>query len=122
MQKQENVDFDTIRNSNDFKNISLTVPYLRLESSPSAQADAFDSVYNFSLNHAPNAQIFTIDSAQHEDFDCFSLVVKKAGNCTPDQRYNNALKMTVSFLQECMKNEHTFSKTVEERKASVKKK
>jgi len=112
--KDENVDFDTIRHSTDFKNIHLSVPYLRLESSPSSQSDKIDSVYNFAANHADNAQIFTIDSAQHEDFDCFSLIVKKSGNCTINQRYNSALKLTVSFLKDHLKYENTFSKTIEE--------
>ncbi|MCY7420674.1 MAG: hypothetical protein LH478_02910 [Chitinophagaceae bacterium] len=121
--KDENADFDTIRNSDDFKNIHLAVPYLRLESSPSVKADKIDSVYNFSLKHAKIAQIFTIDSAQHEDFDCFSLIVKKSGNCAINQRYNTALKLTVSFLKEHLKNEHTFSKIMEEElKETIKKK
>src|SRR5580765_337334 len=46
--KDENADFDTIRDSKDFKNIHLSIPYLRLESSPSTQPDKVDSVYNFS--------------------------------------------------------------------------
>jgi len=77
--KNENADFDTIRNSEDFKNIHLSIPYLRLESSPSTQPDKIDSVYNFSANHVDGSQIFTIDSAQHEDFDCFSLIVRESG-------------------------------------------
>ena len=121
-EKDENADFETIKNSNDFKNINLSVPYLRLESSPTGQADKTDSVYNFSYFHAKNAQIFTIDSAQHEDFDCFSLIVKKSGNCAINQRYNSALKLTVSFLKEHVKNEDTFSKTIVELKNTVKKK
>src|SRR6266498_3491447 len=98
--KSENADFDTIRNSKDFENVHLTIPYMRLESAPSMQPDKIDSVYNFTANHVDNAQIFTIDSAQHEDFDCFSLVVRESGDCTINQRYNSALKLTVSFLED----------------------
>jgi len=112
--KDENADFDTIRNSADFKNLHLSIPYLRLESSPATQTDKIDSVYNFSSNHADSSQIFTIDSAQHEDFGCFSLVVRESGNCTINQCYNSALKLTVSFLEDHLKNENSFSKTVEE--------
>jgi len=113
--KDENADFDTIRNSEEFKNMHLSIPYLRLESSPSTQPDKVDSVYNFAANHADNAQIFTIDSAQHEDFDCLSLIVRESGNCTINQRYNSALQLTVDFLADHLKNENNFSKTAEEK-------
>jgi len=112
--KDENADFDTIRNSEEFKNMHLSIPYLRLESSPSTQPDKVDSVYNFAANQANNAQIFTIDSAQHEDFECFSLVVRQSGNCIINQRYTSALKLTVSFLEDHLKNQDNFSKTVAE--------
>ncbi len=108
----ENADFDTIRNSKEFKNLHLTIPYLRLKSAPFIQTDKIDSVYNFSANHVDKPQIFTIDSAQHEDFECFSLVVKKSGNCIINQRYNSSLKLTVGFLEEHLKNDHSFTNTV----------
>lgn len=120
--KDENADFDTIRNSEDFKNMHLSMPYLRLESAPSTQPEKVDSVYNFTANHISNSQVFTIDSAQHEDFGCFSLVVKKSGNCPVNQRYNSALKLAVSFLESNLKNENSFSKTVEELNKTIKKK
>jgi hypothetical protein len=112
--KDEDNDFDSIRSSRDFKNLRLSIPYLRLESSPSEQLDRSDSVYNFSVNHVANSQIFIIDSARHEDFDCFSLVVKQSGNCALNQRYLSALKLTISFLDDHLKNGKTFSKTVGE--------
>lgn len=112
--KDEDENFNTIRDSKDFKNIHLSIPYLRLESAPSTQPERGDSVYNFSANHVNSSQIFTIDSAQHEDFDCFSLVVKQSGNCAINQRYTSALKLTISFLEDHLKNEDIFSKTVAE--------
>lgn len=112
--KDENADFGSIRSSKDFKNMHLSIPYLRLESSPSTQPDKSDSVYNFSVNHIDSPQTFIIDSAHHEDFDCFSLIVRKSGNCTPNQRYTSALKLTISFLDDHLKNGNSFSKTVEE--------
>lgn len=121
--KEENADFDTLRNSEEFKNIQLSIPYLRLESSPSTQPDKTDSVYNFSANHVDDSQIFTIDSAQHEDFDCFSLIVRKSGNCPTNQRYNTALKLTISFLEEHLKNHGNFQNTAEqENNRTIKKK
>jgi hypothetical protein len=58
---------------------------------------------------------------QHEDFDCLSLVVKKSGNCSIDQRYNAALKLTTSFLGDNLKDENHFSLMVEEVNKSIKK-
>src|SRR5689334_11601762 len=49
--KDENDDFDTIKNSAAFQNLHLSVPYLRLESSPSTQPGKIDSVYNFAASH-----------------------------------------------------------------------
>ena len=112
--KDENADFNIIRSSKEFKDIHLTIPYLRLESAPSTQPDKIDSVYSFYPNHVNNAQVFTIDSMQHEDFDCFSFVVRKSGNCLINQRYNTALTLAVSFLEDNLKNENHFSTTVRE--------
>ncbi len=120
--KDENDDFNIIRNSKEFKDMHLTVPYLRLESSPSTQPAKIDSVYNFYPNNINNAQVFAIDSMQHEDFDCFSSVVKKSGNCAINQRYNTALNLGVSFLEANLKNENHFSTTVKEMKNITEKK
>ncbi len=111
--KEEDADFDTIRHSEGFRNMHLAMPYLRLESSPAAQENKIDSVYNFSLQHIAHSQIFTIDSAQHEDFDCFSLVVKASGNCAPDEHYNTISKLTVSFLEDHLKKANIFGATVQ---------
>jgi hypothetical protein len=78
-----------------------------------AQPDKIDSVYHFYPNNINNAKIFIVDSMQHEDFDCFSLIVKKSGNCFINQRYNTALNLAVSFLEDNLKNENHFSATVE---------
>ncbi len=112
--KDENLDFDTIRAGDDFKHMHFSFPYLRLESSPSAHPDKIDSVYDFATNHFDSSQIFTIDSAQHEDFSCFSLVVRESGNCAINQRYNSALRLTISFLEDHLKNENNFPNTVKD--------
>jgi len=59
---------------------------------------------------------------QHEDFDCFSFVVKKSGNCSINQRYSTALNLAVSFLEDNLKNENHFLKTVAEMNNITKKK
>ncbi|MCG7855866.1 dienelactone hydrolase family protein [Flavihumibacter sediminis] len=110
--KSEDADFDSIINSKDFEDVHLAIPYLRLESAPAKQPDKIDSVYNFTAYHANNAQVFTIDSAQHQDFGCFSVIVRESGNCAINQSYHSALKLTVSFLQDHLKNDNSFSNTV----------
>jgi hypothetical protein len=111
----EDTDFETIKNSEEFKNIKLSIPYLRLESSPTGQPEKRDSVYEFALNHANNAQIFAIDSMQHVDFDCFSRIVRESGKCHVSPGYNSALELTMSFLEDKLKNLNNFSVTVDER-------
>jgi hypothetical protein len=122
-EKQENADFDTIRYGGDFENLHLPMPYLRLESAPSTQGDKYDSIFNFAAQHVARSQIFAIDSAEHEDFGCLSLVVRESGQCPINDRYNVILKLTVSFLEDNLKNENNFSKTVaEEINKTIKKK
>ncbi len=111
-EKNEDTDFDNITSSDEFKNMHLTIPYLRLESAPSVNPGKTDSVYKFYPYKINNARIFTIDSMHHEDFDCFSLVVKNSGNCADNQRYSTALNLAVRFLEDNLNNENHFSETV----------
>lgn len=112
--KDENKDFDGIRYSQDFKNMRLSLPYLRLESSPLDNTTKSDSIYNFSEKLSNNRQIFRIDSAQHEDFSSLPSAVKKSGNCKDNNRFQTVTKLTLSFLQEHLKNENSFSKAIEQ--------
>lgn len=118
----EDGDFEVIKNSEDFRNIKLSIPYLRFESAPDPEPGKKDSVYDFSRLHTSNAQIFTIDSMQHVDFDCFSRVVRESGKCDVYKPYNTMLDMTVSFLAENIENRPKFSTTVESLKGKIKKK
>lgn len=110
--KEENADFNGIRNSPDFRNMRLSIPYLRLESSPINNTEKEDSVYNFSDKLSGDQQIFKIDSAQHEDFGCLSLVVKESGNCKSNHHFETISKLTISFLEDHLKNVKSFSQTV----------
>jgi pimeloyl-ACP methyl ester carboxylesterase len=112
--KEENMNFDGIRNSPDFKNMRLSAPYLRLESSPFTTTEKEDSVYDFTEKLSPDRQIFKIDSAQHEDFGCLPQVVKESGKCKPNQHFKTISKLTISFLEEHLKYEKSFTQTVEQ--------
>jgi hypothetical protein len=109
--KEENMDFDGIINSPDFKNMQLSVPYLRLESSPLATTEK-DSVYNFTEKLSSDPQIFVIDSAQHEDFGCLPQLVMESGNCQANHHFKTISKLTISFLEDHLKNGKTFTETV----------
>lgn len=101
--KDENKDFDGIRYSQDFRNMRLTMPYLRLESFPSKNTTKSDSIYNFLEKLSNKPQIFRIDSIQHEDFSCVPSVVKMSGYCKDNNRFQTVTRLTLSFLQEHLK-------------------
>jgi hypothetical protein len=110
--KDENTDFNDTRNSQEFTNMRLSIPYLRLESSPLRDTTREDSVYNFSEKLANEKVIFKIDSTQHEDFSCLPVVVRESGNCKGNQYFNIISKLTISFLEEHLKNVNSFSEIV----------
>jgi len=116
--KEEDADFDGIKNSDDFKKMQLAIPYLRLESQPQTQPQTQpgkkDSVYNFSEKLYDEKLIYTIDSAKHEDFGCLSLVVRESGNCKAHLPFNTISKLVMSFFEDHLKNEPSFSTTVEQ--------
>jgi pimeloyl-ACP methyl ester carboxylesterase len=110
--KDENKDFDSIRNSNEFNVMRLRVPYLRLESSQNNKIEKVDSVYNFNEKLLSEREIYRIDSAQHEDFSCLSWIVRKSGNCQTNERYNTVSKLTISFIEDHVKGTQTFLQIV----------
>lgn len=111
--KEENADFDGIRFSTEFRNMKISVPYLRMESAPFVNSIKKDSVYNFSEKLIADKQIYKILNAQHEDFSSLPEVVKKSGNCESNQHYRTISKLTLSFLQDHLKNEKLFTKALE---------
>jgi dienelactone hydrolase len=110
--KEEDADFDSIRYSHDFSSMQIAVPYLRLESGPRDNKGKEDVVYNFSEKLSGSKQIFNIDSAQHEDFGCMPFFVKASGNCNSSEYYKTISKLTISFLEDHLKNEKHFSQIV----------
>ncbi|MEP7107337.1 MAG: alpha/beta fold hydrolase [Ferruginibacter sp.] len=121
--KEENTDFNDIKNSREFKNMHLSIPYLRLESSSLSETGKEDSVYNFSEKLSGEKFIFKIDSAQHEDFGCLPVVVRESANCKSNQCFNTISKLTKSFLEQNLKNVNSFSKTVlKEMNSTIRKK
>ncbi|CAL1518613.1 CocE/NonD family hydrolase [Chitinophaga sp. MM2321] len=108
----EDADFEEIRNSGDFKNLAIKVPYLRFESAPGGDAQQ-DSVYNFAEKVAADKKlILTVDSATHQDFSCLPDVVRASGNCKDNQLYHTVTKLTVSFLEAHLKGKDSFSRAL----------
>jgi hypothetical protein len=110
----EDSDFNAIMESPEFKNLNLQIPYLRLESSPSSESPPFDSIYNFSEKLRGKKLIFEIDSARHDDFSCLSAVVRESGNCISNHHYDTILKLTLSFIEDHLRNTNSFSRTIEQ--------
>ena len=110
--KEEDADFDGIRQSDDFQKLSLTIPYLRLESAPPAKPAANENVYNFTEKLASDKVILTIDSTGHQDFCSLPLFVKSSGNCRPNPSYNTITNLAISFLDEHLKESNSFSPTL----------
>ncbi|MGZ3945635.1 MAG: dienelactone hydrolase family protein [Mucilaginibacter sp.] len=101
--KGEDADFDGIKNSPAFQKMSLNIPYLRLEGSPSNKNSKKDSVYNFTQKLTGNNIILKVDSAEHEDFCYLPVAVKASGNCKTGELYNTITQLTISFLDEHLK-------------------
>jgi dienelactone hydrolase len=104
--REENTDFNNIRNSREFKKIRIDVPYLRLEStalSPGEKPEKVDSVYNFAEKVSGKISVVKIDSAQHADFSCLSEDVRDSGGCKSDKHFRKALNIILPFLEEHLK-------------------
>jgi pimeloyl-ACP methyl ester carboxylesterase len=112
--KEENADFNGIRYNGEFANMRLSMPYLRLESSPLSAPDKEDSVYDFSEKLAGQHQLFKIDSAQHENFSCLPAIVNESGNCKGHRYYSLIPQLTIGFLQKYLKGEDAFDVLVKE--------
>jgi hypothetical protein len=104
--KDENNDFDDIRNSGEFNGIKIKVPYLRTESSALStgeKPEKIDSVYNFSEKLTGEKLIVKIDSAKHEDFSCLSEIVRESGGCKSDHHFGKVVGIVLPFLEEHLK-------------------
>jgi hypothetical protein len=106
--KEEDADFEGIRNSPEFKDLQIRVPYLRLENTFSEEATRADSVFDFSEKLTGGKLIIGIDSARHEDFTCLSKVVRESGNCIINRRFDIISELAVSFLDAKIKNKKSF--------------
>lgn len=106
--KGEDTDFDGIKNSPQFKNMKLSIPYLRLESSPLVKDQKRDSVFDFTQKLSGNRLILKVDSAEHQDFCYLPVVVKASGNCKTGELYNTISQLTLSYLDDHLKDQHEF--------------
>lgn len=120
--REEDSSFNAITNNQVFKNMQLSIPYLRLESSPTGMPVKKDAVFNFSEKLSKEKFIFTIDSAQHEDFGCLASIVRKSGNCESKAFAGTVSALTVSFLEDHLKQTNLFSQVAEKEKTRAIKK
>lgn len=111
----EDADFDGIVSGLDFEAISLNMPYLRLESNPEMLSHQKDSVYDFRQKLAGDQLILKVNSADHGDFSCLPTFVRKSGNCESNNYYETITELTLSFLNENLKNSQSFKTLVDQK-------
>ena len=97
--KEEDADFESTANSLLVKKMTLSMPYLRLESSGVREAAAKDSTYNFLTKIEAEKQVVKVDSAAHEDFSCLPTTVLASGRCVDKRPFRKIRTMSVSFLE-----------------------
>jgi len=112
--KDEDDDFNGIRESADFKNMRLQIPYLRLESAPLPGTGVNSNVYNFTEKLAGDRIILTIDSTEHQDFCSLPSFVKESGNCSNPKTFTTITNLAISFLDEHLKRSNSFSQTLQQ--------
>lgn len=112
--KEEDANFEGIRNSSDFEQMALKSPYLRFESNPVNQKTAKDSLNNFLERVSANYTILKLDSAEHGDFSAYPVVVKSSGNCKNAQLYETITKLTSAYVEEHLLGKSSFNKVLEE--------
>jgi hypothetical protein len=112
--KDEDADFDGISQSDDFKNMTLKIPYLRLESAPSPNAKANSNVFNFKEKLAGNKVILAVDSTEHQDFCSLPSYVKASGDCSTPHSFTTITNLAISFLDEHLKKSNSFSSALQQ--------
>jgi len=105
---EEDLDFNGIVNNPEFKDHSLSMPYLRLESSSAETNQKEDSLYNFAEKLSGKKLILSVDSAAHEDFGCLSAVVNISGGCMNNHKYEGIAALTENYLEDHLKGTNTF--------------
>jgi pimeloyl-ACP methyl ester carboxylesterase len=102
--KSEDQDFDYTVNTPDFKNATLSIPYLRLESNPEPGKTRTDSSYNFLSKVSREKSVVKIDSAGHQDFSSLPSVVRASGRCALPKVYSNISALTISHFNKHLKS------------------
>ncbi|MBS1525056.1 MAG: dienelactone hydrolase family protein [Bacteroidetes bacterium] len=111
--KNEDADFDGIKNSPDFQRMKLTIPYFRLESDPLIKETGKDSVFDFTRKLTGERLILKVDLANHQDFCYLPIVVKASGKCNTGDLYNTVSGLTISYLDEHLKGINDFQPVVD---------
>jgi hypothetical protein len=103
--KSEDQDFEYIINTPFFRNGTLSVPYLRLESNPDPNTSKKDSTYNFLTKVKAAKQVVKIDSARHQDFSSFATIVRSSGKCPIPRMYQTIVSHTIAHFNKHLKGQ-----------------
>ncbi|HTR31166.1 MAG TPA: hypothetical protein VMH27_17965, partial [Puia sp.] len=58
-------------------------------------------------------KILQVINGTHEDFCSIGPIVKASGNCDQDNKYATVLSLTISFINDKMKNQSAFNNLLE---------
>ena len=103
--KSEDLDFDYTVNAPEFKNATLSIPYLRLESNPEPWKANRDSTYNFLSKVSGEKNVIKIDSAGHQDFSSLPVVVRASGKCSLSEVYSIISSQTIRHFNRYLKGD-----------------
>lgn len=102
--KAEDREFDETIQTPFFRNTTLSVPYLRLESNPEPNTPKKDSVYNFLAKASSAKRVIKIDSAGHQNFSSLPTVVNLSGKCPLPKSYQTISALTISHFNKYLIN------------------
>ncbi len=106
--KEEDNDFDELRNSNFFKLNNFHAPYFYMESGFKQNDRMVDSIFNILPSIGYQKQYIHFPTATHEDFSSLSLLQSKNSELTYNTtRLNNQIsKLILGYFDEYLKNKH----------------
>ncbi len=107
--KEEDNDFDELRNSNFLRLNNFQAPYIYMESGFKQNDRRVDSIFNILHSIGYPKQYIHFSRATHEDFSSLSLLqVKNSEVTTNTSLLNNQInQLTLGYLDEYFKNRHS---------------
>ncbi len=106
--KEEDKDFDELRNSNYLKVNNFRAPYMYLESGSKQNDRMVDSIFNILHSIENQKKYIHFPGATHEDFSSLSLLqLNTSGIANKTNPFNNQIsQLTLGYFDEYLKNKN----------------